>query len=74
MTPADRAELDAAPPEWRAWWTSSGTLAEHEAGTARWTRHVRPETAPQSTRVMRGPQDYKTLHLGRGTRWIGLKK
>lgn len=56
------SEQDNAPASWSAWWR--WTEADG------WTHHVREERpAPPPTRRLRGNQDYKTLHLGRGTKW-----
>lgn len=37
------AEADHVPADWLMWSRSSGTLAEHLAGTALWTHHDRRE-------------------------------
>lgn len=66
-------EADAAPASWERWARSSGTYAEHMSSTPPdWTLHERPAraAAPVSTHRPRGNQDYSTLHLGKGTRWL----
>lgn len=60
-----------APEDWRAWYRSTGTLAEHLAGTAPWTRHEREIAVERTAKTTSGATlAYPTMHLGRGTRWI----
>ena len=75
-------ESDNAPcADSRVWWRARGTRAELlvDVDGDLWSAHdhserdrMRPKIET-TARVMRGPQDYKTLHLGRGTKWIEPK-
>lgn len=84
MTPAEKRELAEAPESWRAWWLCRGRLVtlpdgsldlepEHELFAVRRAAQTAPRTV-DGARRLRGSQDYSTLHLGRGTRWIKPKK
>lgn len=68
----DAREDDDAPATWTRWGRFRGTLDELLAGTDELVLFER--SAPRSSddrpvRVMRGNQDYPTLHVGRGTKW-----
>lgn len=72
LTP-DAREDDDAPGTWTRWARFRGTLDELLAGTdelALFERSAPKTIDERPARVMRGTQDYSTLHLGRGTKWI----
>lgn len=54
------------------YWTLRGATLDRDQ-SAEWQLHAEAPDGPAvegSPRVMRGPQDYAGLHLGRGTKWI----
>lgn len=67
MTP-EEIEADNVPSTWRSWWRCRIT----PDGVEVWTRHERPvlELPVVEKRAMRGNQDYRSLHLGAGTKWL----
>ena len=66
----DDNEQDHAPHPRSEKWARGRSMGVN--GPVEWTFHVREEVAaaqPVERRRMRGSQDYKTLHLGKGARW-----